>query len=407
MTDDTKHNPDRYMMDLRQILSQGRKRIGFFIGAGAPLSMRVNDKNELDDKGKPIIPDVSGLTQLVLTKLDQDEKSVVEKISNGNDEFSIEDILTKIRKLSQVIDEQEVFGFNGAKFDGLAKKLCSEIGKIVAPYLPPSPNPYTELTSWIGGIDRQYPIEIFTPNYDLLLEESFERAKLPYFDGFSGAHNPFFDAPSINGDSLPARWSRVWKIHGSLGWDINSDNITRTGLRTATELIYPEHLKYEHISRQPFSALFERLKNFLSTPDTLLLCSGFSFLDAHITSVFEETLSANPHTSIIAFQYSNIDLNSPSAKLALKRPNLSLYGPEGAIISGVYGKWELGKSPSDEWTNIRSTFLNTSKESTNFSLGDFAQLMRFIALSKSENLRPSVTELENQETKEVSSAHAE
>ena len=30
----TIHNPDRYMADLRQILSQGRKRIGVLIGAG-------------------------------------------------------------------------------------------------------------------------------------------------------------------------------------------------------------------------------------------------------------------------------------------------------------------------------------------------------------------------------------
>jgi hypothetical protein len=39
---DTVHNPDRFMADLRQILSQGRKRIGILIGAGGPLSVRVD-----------------------------------------------------------------------------------------------------------------------------------------------------------------------------------------------------------------------------------------------------------------------------------------------------------------------------------------------------------------------------
>lgn len=398
MTSGTMHNPDRFMIDLRQILSQGRKRIGFFIGAGAPLSMYVNEKNELNENGKPIIPDVVGLTKIVLSRLDTNEKKVIDQICDPTGNFTIEDILTKIRKLSQVIGDQKIFEFNGTEYEKLAKKICVEIGNIVAPYLPPSPNPYTEFTSWVGGIDRKYPIEIFTPNYDLLLEESFERAKLPYFDGFSGSHSPFFDAPSINDDSLPSRWSRIWKIHGSLGWDITGDSITRTGKRSSTELIYPEHLKYEHISRQPFSALFERLKNFLCTPDTLLICSGFSFLDAHITSVFEETLSANPHTSIIAFQFSEIDIKSPAAELAFKRPNLSVYGPEGAIISGVYGKWQPGKSPSDEWTNIRSTFLNVSEGKTKFSLGDFAQLMRFIALSKSEDLRSNIEPIDDETT---------
>jgi hypothetical protein len=44
MAENTVHNPDRYMADLRQILSQGRKRIGLFVGAGAPVGVKVNDE---------------------------------------------------------------------------------------------------------------------------------------------------------------------------------------------------------------------------------------------------------------------------------------------------------------------------------------------------------------------------
>ena len=47
METSTVHNPDRYMADLRQMLSQGRKRIGIFIGAGAPTAIRVDAKNEI------------------------------------------------------------------------------------------------------------------------------------------------------------------------------------------------------------------------------------------------------------------------------------------------------------------------------------------------------------------------
>jgi hypothetical protein len=36
---ETVHNPDRYIGDLRQILAQGRKRIGILIGAGGPASV--------------------------------------------------------------------------------------------------------------------------------------------------------------------------------------------------------------------------------------------------------------------------------------------------------------------------------------------------------------------------------
>lgn len=31
------HNPDQYMASLRQIIAQGRKRIGLLVGAGAPV----------------------------------------------------------------------------------------------------------------------------------------------------------------------------------------------------------------------------------------------------------------------------------------------------------------------------------------------------------------------------------
>ena len=185
---------------------------------------------------------------------------------------------------------------DGVGYNAMAERICQKIGCIVASPLPKSPNPYTDLVSWIGGTHRDHPVEIFTPNYDLLLEEAFERTRLPYFDGFTGAHKPFFDPTSISDDTLPPRWSRLWKIHGSLGWHASGDVVIRTGSREATALIYPDHLKYDQITRQPYSALFERLRTFLMTPDSLLLCTGFSFLDAQITAVLDEALAANtPH----------------------------------------------------------------------------------------------------------------
>ena len=66
-------------------------------------------------------------------------------------------------------------------------------------------------------------------------------------------------------------------MHGSLGWELDGANVVRTGSRQATELIYPDHLNNDLIQRQPYSALFERLKQFLLQPDTLLLTTGFSY----------------------------------------------------------------------------------------------------------------------------------
>lgn len=193
----------------------------------------------------------------------------------------------------------------------------------MATALPGEENPYSELVSWIAGTQREHAVEIFTPNYDLLIEEAFERARMPYFDGFTGAHQLFFDPVSISTDVLPKRWSRLWKLHGSLGWDVRNDLIVRTGQRNATKLIYPDHLKYDEIRRLPYTALFDRLREFLATPDSLLLCSGFSFFDSHICAVLDEGLIANSHTAIFAFQYKTLKDEALATKFALKHPNLS------------------------------------------------------------------------------------
>ena len=300
MTHTTIHNPDRFMAELRQILSQGRKRMGLLIGAGAPVALKVDAQGKLNDNGQPLIPDVERLTGAVLDDLDPNDKAIVNLLlAQLGEKPNIEMILTRIRQLSQAIGNAKVHNLNGAGYEALAELICQKIGRMVAVSLPDEPNAFTELASWIGGAHRNHPIEIFTPNYDLLLEEAFERARLPYFDGFIGSHRPFFDPTSISDDVLPPRWSRLWKIHGSLGWELSNDAIIRTGSRDATMLIYPDHLKYDQITRQPYSALFERLRRFLMTPDSLLLCAGFSFLDAQITAVLDESLAANTHTAIL------------------------------------------------------------------------------------------------------------
>ena len=392
LTKPTIHNPDRYMGDLRQVLSQGRKRIGLLIGAGAPTAIRVDNQGQIADNGAPLIPDVAGLTDAVLSALDDEERGVVEilmkEIDAAGSLVNIETILTQIRRLAQAIGASSVHGLNAQSYDDLARRICTEIGKNVRAALPSSPNPYTEVVSWISGTQRLHSVEIFTSNYDLLVEEAFERVRVPYFDGFSGSHRPFFDAASVSTDELPARWSRLWKLHGSLGWAVFDGIVVRTGQRNATELIYPDHLKYDQVTRLPYSALFERLRQFLLTPDTLLLCTGFSFLDSHVCAVLDEALAANAHTAIYAFQFGVLDDEKAAAQIARARPNLSVYARDRAIVSGVEGQWRPGHPPNENWQEIRRTFWHAppNGDQGEFLLGDFAMLARFLALTQAQQL---------------------
>lgn len=112
MQNTTIHNPDLYMADLRQILSQGRKRIGILIGAGAPTAICVDgDSHIVEDGGHPLIPDVAGLTVAVVSALSQEDRVVIDALKQElTGLINIETILTQVRKLAQAIGSSCVHG---------------------------------------------------------------------------------------------------------------------------------------------------------------------------------------------------------------------------------------------------------------------------------------------------------
>ena len=367
------------MADLRTMVAQGRKRIGFLIGAGAAVSLPSPDGSG------PLIPAVAGLTDRMLAKLNGEYGPVLAAIQSREPSGNVETILSRVRSLAGVIGEGQIDGLDGDGYAKLGQRICREIGEAVNVSLPKGENPYRHLVNWIVGADRDHPVELFTTNYDLLFEEAFEDVRAAYFDGFTGAREPFFDPVTVASNDLPARWTRLWKLHGSLGWKVNAaDEVIRTGDRSCTHLIYPEHLKYDQTQKAPYSAFFDRLRAFLTTKDTLLIAIGFSFADAHVSSRVDESLAANPSASVFAFQFQNLTKEVHACALAAKRPNFSVYARDRAMINGVDGEWRAGEPLSRDWEPIRSTYLNTSDPNKpEFVLGDFTSLARFLALSRS------------------------
>jgi len=375
----TVHNPDQYMGSLRQIIAQGRKRIGLLVGAGGPASISIA-------AGKPLIPTTDQLTQIVLASLDSKYEATLKDIKTEFKTPNIENILSHVRTLASVIGTTPVHGLDADGYKALGEAVCDEIGKIANQRLPDGNTPYSELVAWISGTDREHPVEIFTTNYDLLFEQALERAKAPYFDGFSGASEPFFDPSSVANNDLPSRWTRLWKLHGSLGWKSNAKGeVTRTGEPTASHLIFPEHLKYDQTQKAPYASLFDRLRAFLMLSDTLLVTVGFSFADAHISARIDECLSANPSASVFAFQFRNLDQEKWACEIASRRANMSVYSPDGAMINGIIAPWLPGDPPTRDWGPIRAVFWDTlpGATSSTFVLGDFKYFARFFASSRS------------------------
>jgi hypothetical protein len=373
------HNPDQYMSSLRQIIAQGRKRLGLLVGAGAPAGI-------FDTAGAPLIPAVAGLTTCGLDALKDPYEVSLNAIKTELKDPNIETILSRVRSLSAVIGTAKVHGLDAAGYKTLSESLCAEIGKIVDKDLPIGPSPYSDFVNWISGADRDHSVEIFTTNYDLLFEKALERAKVPYFDGFSGSSEPFFDPSTVASNDLPPRWTRLWKLHGSIGWTSNKrGEVIRDGLTHSTHLVFPEHLKYDQTQKAPYAALFDRLRQFLMTPDTLLIATGFSFADAHISARIDECLAANSSASVFAFQFKDLDQELCACDIASRRPNMSVYSPDKAMINGIPAPWLPGEPPARNWDPIRAGYWGTAGSSNppKFLLGQFDRLARFFAASRS------------------------
>jgi hypothetical protein len=339
------HCPYRRATDLLQRLAPGKMRVGFLVGAGCPLAIQVPD----GEKTKPLIPDTAGLTKLVKNALDLniELKGVAQNAwdrvaGRGFSTPTVEDVLGHIRTLTSLCGNGSIDGFPHDLLTKLDLAICEQIREIVSHPLPTSYTPYHALASWIQAIARDKPVEIFTTNYDLLFEHALEGQRVPYFDGFVGSESAFLDLESMANDDLPARWARLWKIHGSINWWMTEEKkIRRSRDKIEGEqlLIYPSHLK-DHQSRQmPYLAMIDRLRAFLRSDQCVLLTCGYSFGDKHINEYIGQGLSGNPNAACIGMAFNDRADVPKAVELASRHANLSLLAADGGIIGTVDRNW--------------------------------------------------------------------
>lgn len=380
------HEAGRQIHYIQQALAQNKRPVGFFIGAGCPLSIRVG--------GKPLIPDVAGLTAIIGERLTSGAlkdawatllKAVIEDAGQAD---NIEFILSFIRQLCAVAGPAGVRGLTRQTLTDVDKEICAVISVEVDKALPDQTTAYHNLAIWARSIRRAKPVHIFTTNYDLLIEQAFEETAAPYFDGFIGTRKAFFDLAAVEDeDLLPPRWARLWKIHGSLNWRLtdNGKRVVRSSEaldKTTSYLIYPSHLKYDQSRKMPYLAMLDRLKAFLLQPSAILFLSGYSFSDEHINDIICRSLEANPTAQLFAFIYGDL-ANAQYDKAracGCRTPNLSVLGEFSAIIGRVEGPWKaLADDPPASMPP--ETLGKHADGRTQVGLGDFAKfgtLIRYL-----------------------------
>ncbi len=380
-------NPEKHVSQLLQCLSQGKGATGFLLGAGCPFSIKKTDHT-------PLVPDIAGLTKIVVEKLASESnadkyKKLIESLKQEiGRQPNVEELLSRLRGLINFAGGQQIAGMNKDELKVLEHRICVVIKDSVSQPLPVQNTPFHNLAAWIGTVEREKPVEIFTTNYDLLIEQSLEALQLPYFDGFVGAYRPFFDPYSIDHEILPVRWARLWKLHGSVNWrsEVNDGKmkVWRGDMDEGGELlIHPSHLKYEESRKMPYLAIMDRLRKFISSPSSTLIIAGYSFNDQHLNDTIIQGLQGSPSSTVITLLYGELSAYKAAVDLASHRSNLTLLAKDSCVVGTRLCQWEERKETPEtslpqgavEW---HSEGEQEQKLKSAFLLGDFVRFGNFL-----------------------------
>jgi hypothetical protein len=300
------------------------------------------------------------------------------------------------RKLQAIGAGDTLSGLTASDLAQLEKTIRGTIAAQVNPDRSSFPMklPHEEFVRWIARMPRAHPVEIFTTNYDVLIETALEAERVPAFDGFVGCNRPFFCHDSLTRpESAPgAAWTRLWKVHGSINWRLESvrgrQRVVRTDPHSEGEMILPSHHKYDESRKQPYSALLDRFNRVLERDDAILFVCGYSFSDDHINAIIFDALEAKRRPHVIALQYADPEEDSVLADRSTRFLNLMTLGPRIAHIGGRRGEWRLeevrgGPQIAQAFQLDAPTEGEQPSGTGTLMLGDFAQFAEFVgALTK-------------------------
>jgi hypothetical protein len=392
------HDPRREIEKLRESLGSHDKPLAFLIGAGASCAARGSDDNPL----VPALAELARRCKEAVALLGDEDTTAYELIGDElrgrhGREATVEEVLSSVReKVAAMTDADKLSGASRAQLVAIEAELRKTIATAANPEESRFPDelPHRAFGRWLTRIERKVAIEVFTTNYDTLLERGFEEERTPVFDGFVGSRRPFFSTASLlHPEAAPARnWTRLWKIHGSVNWHWAKESdggkrIVRGAESTEGELIFPSVHKYDESRKQPYVAMLEHLRHVLDRDtETLLVAAGYSFGDEHINEVIFDALEVRDRTHLVALQFEELSDEHDLVKRAKRRHNVIVYGPKTAIVRGNRAGWRLNEPVSDPTSDLLDIPFDSDAEpekdkvslTGRMRLGDFAVLARFL-----------------------------
>jgi hypothetical protein len=249
-----------------------------------------------DSAGKRLAPTMADLWSDVSE--DSDFRKILRKVFFSPTEKNIERLLSQCQLAVALSPDPAIEAFIGR-----AEKLIVSRCRFVTPeslldrhelFLRKAARRSTRLPR----------VRLFTTNYDLAFESAASRTGFIAVDGFSHMSPPVFDGVNFSYDFVRRDDERdgpeyipnvfhLYKIHGSVDWEIRSGRIVRSHEPEHPLIIYPRNSKFESSYNPPFLEMMSRLQVALRQPNTGLLVVGFGFNDDHIAQPVLAAIRSN------------------------------------------------------------------------------------------------------------------
>lgn len=184
------------------------------------------------------------------------------------------------------------------------------------------------LVSFASRSATRERLNIFTTNYDRIIEYSAELAGIRLIDRFVGSINPVFrssrvkvdmhyNPPGIRGEPRYLEGVvQFTKLHGSLDWVMREGIVRRIALPYGAEsierysdtkdtlMIYPNAAKDRETAEYPYVELFRDFAATVCRPNSTVVLYGYSFGDEHINRVITDMLTI-PSTHLVIISFSD------------------------------------------------------------------------------------------------------
>jgi len=310
------------------------EHLSLFTGSGISIAIHFLAKNS---PGAGM-----GMMEFSVFKEQIEKKSKESAEKSGRGKPNIED---QIKTVNELITGLEIYistnVYGAKKLQKKIKKLKEELNAGISKFAnailasekniisserdEPAEYLMNFLLSFASRSATRERLNLFTTNYDRVLEFGCELAGLHLIDRFVGTISPIFrssrmnidlhyNPPGIRGE--PRYLEGVvnfTKLHGSIDWCEKDRIVRRFALpygaidirkynsEGRSLIIYPNSSKDRETAEYPYVELFRDFANAIVRPNSTVVVYGYSFGDEHINRVLEDMLTIpSTHLVIIA-----------------------------------------------------------------------------------------------------------